>query len=95
MEELSLGDTMAGKSINVEIYVRRGDSIDRAIRRFNKKVKKSGVLEDFIKRKFYEKPSVVRNRRNRLRKRIIEKENQARREEESNLYKPRPKRRGR
>jgi len=86
---------MAGKSINVEVYVRRGDSIDRAIRRFNKKVKKSGVLEDFIKRKFYEKPSVVRNRRNRLRKRIIEKENQARREEESNLYKPRPKRRGR
>ena len=86
---------MAGKSINVEIYVRRGDSIDRAIRRFNKKLKKSGVLEDFIKRKFYEKPSVVRNRRNRLRKRIIEKENQARREEESSLYKPRPKRRGR
>jgi len=86
---------MAGKPINVEVYVRRGDSIDRAIRRFSKKVKKSGVLEDFIKRKFYEKPSVARNRRNRLRKRIIEKENQARREEESNLYKPRPKRRRR
>ena len=86
---------MAGKPINVEVYVRRGDSIDRAIRRFSKKVKKSGVLEDFIKRKFYEKLSVARNRRNRLRKRIIEKENQARREEESNLYKPRPKRRRR
>ena len=84
---------MAGKPINVEIYVRRGDSIDRAIRRFSKKVKKSGVLENFIKRKFYEKPSVIRNRKNRLRKRIIERENQERREEESNLYKPRPKRR--
>ena len=84
---------MAGKSINVEVYVRRGDSIDRAIRRFSKKVKKSGVLEDFIKRKFYEKPSVTRNRRNRLRKRVIERENQARKEEESNLYNPKPKRR--
>jgi len=85
---------MAGKPINVEIYVRRGDSIDRAIRRFSKKVKKSGVLEDFIKRKFYEKPSVTRNKRNRMRKRLIEKENQARKEEESNLYKPKPRGRG-
>ena len=84
---------MAGKPINVEVYVRRGDSVDRAIRRFNKKVKKLGVLEDFIKRKFYEKPSVIRNRRNRLRKRIIEKENQARKEEENNFYKPKSKRR--
>jgi small subunit ribosomal protein S21 len=84
---------MAGKPINVEIYVRRGDSIDRAIRRFSKKVKKSGVLENLIKGKYYEKPSVVRNRRNRMRKRVIERENQARKEEESNLYKPKPKRR--
>ena len=45
------------------------------------------------KRKFYEKPSVVRNRRNRLRKRIIEKENQTRKEEENNFYKPKSKRR--
>ena len=69
---------MAAKSVNVEVYVRRGDDIGRAIRRFNKRVKKSGVLEDLIKRKHYEKPSVKRNRRNRLRKRQIEKENQAR-----------------
>ena len=93
MEEFSLENIMAGKPVNVEIYVRRGDSVDRAIRRFNKRVKKSGVLEDFIKRKFYEKPSAIRNRRNRLRKRIIEKENQARKEEENNFYKPKSKRR--
>jgi small subunit ribosomal protein S21 len=93
VEELSLGKIMAGKPINVEIYVRRGDSVDRAIRRFNKKVKKLGILEDFIKRRFYEKPSATRNRRNRLRKRIIEKENQARKEEENNFYKPKSKRR--
>jgi len=82
---------MAGKPINVEVYIRRGDSVDRAIHRFNKKVKKSGVLEDFIKRKFYEKPSVKRNKRNRMRKRLIEKENQERREEERNLYRRKPK----
>ena len=83
------------KSINVEVYVRRGDDIGRAIRRFSKKVKKSGVLEDFINRKHYEKPSVVRNRRNRQRKRLIEKENQARIDEENNLYRRKPKRKRR
>jgi len=86
---------MAGKSINVEVYVRRGDSVERAIRRFNKKVKKSGVLEDFIKRKYYEKPSVTKNRRNRMRKRLIEKENQARIDEEKNFYKRKPKKKKR
>jgi len=86
---------MARKSINVEVYVRRGDSVERAIRRFNKKVKKSGVLEDFIKRKYYEKPSVTKNRRNRMRKRLIEKENQARIDEEKNFYKRKPKRKRR
>jgi len=86
---------MARKSINVEVYVRRGDSVERAIRRFNKKVKKSGVLEDFIKRKYYEKPSVTKNRRNRMRKRLIEKENQAKIDEEKNFYKRKPKRKRR
>ena len=79
---------MAKKPINIEIYVRRGDSVEKAIRRFNKKVKKSGILEDFIKRKYYEKPSVKKNRRNRLRKRIIEQDNETRKQEERDFYKP-------
>tara|TARA_Y100000310_G_scaffold104983_2_gene103309 strand:+ start:14878 stop:15039 length:162 start_codon:yes stop_codon:yes gene_type:complete len=37
------------KVVNVEIKVGRRDSIEACIRRFTKKVKKSGVLDDYIK----------------------------------------------
>ena len=78
---------MAKKPVNVEVYVKRGESVERAIKRFNKKVKKLGIIDDAIKRKRYEKPSAVRHRQKVHRQRLIDKENQLRREEEENLYK--------
>tara|TARA_R100000008_G_scaffold55511_1_gene34066 strand:- start:40 stop:303 length:264 start_codon:yes stop_codon:yes gene_type:complete len=86
---------MAGKPINIEVYVKRGESPERAIRRFNKKVKNSGILDDFIKGRYYEKPSVIRNRKKRLRKRIIQQQNEARLEEERNMYRPKSKKKRR
>ena len=78
---------MAGKSINVEVIVRRGEPIERAIRRFRKRLKKDGVLEEHIKRKRYEKPSTARRKKKLNRLRLIEKQNELHREEEQKLYK--------
>tara|TARA_R110000824_G_scaffold130455_7_gene292391 strand:+ start:702 stop:965 length:264 start_codon:yes stop_codon:yes gene_type:complete len=86
---------MAGKSINIEVRVGRGESVQRATKRFNKKVKNSGILDEYIKRKQYEKPSSIRNRRNRLRKRIIEQQNEAIKQEERDMYKTKPRKKRR
>jgi len=55
------------KSVKVEVAVRREEHIDRALKRFMKKIKKEQILEDFRDRMYYEKPS---EKRNKLKKRI-------------------------
>ena len=49
--------------VNVEVSLReaRGD-VSRMIRKFMKKVKKERILEDYLDKRFYEKPSVRRRR---------------------------------
>ena len=82
---------MGKRPINVEVYVKRGEPIEKAIRRFKKKVKKLGIVDDAIKRKRYEKPSEARRKKKLHRLRLIEKQNQLRKEEEENFYKRKPK----
>lgn len=50
---------------NLIVRPRRGESIERAIKRFNKKVKKLGILDDFKEHQRYLKPSEKRRRRNK------------------------------
>ncbi|GAA3188257.1 MAG: 30S ribosomal protein S21 [Lentilactobacillus diolivorans] len=40
--------------------VRKNESLDDALRRFKRTVSKSGTLQEYRKREFYEKPSVKR-----------------------------------
>jgi len=40
--------------------VRKNESIETALRRFKKSVSKSGTLQEYRKREYYEKPSVRR-----------------------------------
>ena len=56
------------RPVNVEVNIRetRGD-INKLIRRFMKKVKKERIIEDYLEKRFYEKPSVKR-RREKLKK---------------------------
>jgi small subunit ribosomal protein S21 len=42
----------------VGITVGDNESIDKALRRFKKKYERSGVLKEFKKRSFFQKPSV-------------------------------------
>ncbi len=41
----------------VEVTVRDGEPLEKALRRFKKKWERAGVLRDVKKRSFYEKPS--------------------------------------
>ena len=51
------------RAINVEVRLEevRGDQ-NRLIRKFMKKVKKERVIEDYLDRRFYEKPSVKKRK---------------------------------
>mgnify|MGYP001405221575 CR=1 FL=1 len=65
------------KVVNVEVTLNevRGDT-NRLIRKFIKKVKKEGILENYRERMYYEKPS-SKKRRKKLRSKEL-----ARREQE-------------
>jgi small subunit ribosomal protein S21 len=48
---------------------RPGESIDSLLRKFKKKVKLEGVLQELKEREFFEKPSECRKRKSRSAKR--------------------------
>ena len=56
------------KTVNVEVTLKevRGDQ-NKLIRKFIKKCKKERIIEDYLDRRFYEKPSAKR-RREKLKK---------------------------
>ena len=54
------------RTINVEVRPKRGEPIERTIRRFSKKVKRAKIVEAVRDRLYYEKPSVKR-RKNKIR----------------------------
>ena len=46
-----------------KIVVKDYGDINRALRRFKKKIEESGVLEDLRKKEYYEKPTTQRKRK--------------------------------
>ena len=65
---------MPKRPINAEVEPKYKDEpLDKMIRRFSKKVKKERIIEDFIERKSYEKPSIKRKREKHRRNRILQK----------------------
>lgn len=57
----------------ITVELNRGESQEALIRRFLRKVKKSDIVKQVWDRQYFEKPSVKKNRKNRKRKRILEK----------------------
>ena len=47
---------------NLTIKPRRNENIERVIKRFNKKVKKLGIIDEAKERRFYIKPSERRRK---------------------------------
>jgi len=65
---------MARKPVNVSIRPRgRNDNPMRMIKRFMKKVKKERVIEQYREGQYYEKPSVIRTRNTKKRRRVLDK----------------------
>ena len=52
-----------------EIRVKKGEPIDRALRRLKKKMDKEGTLKDIRNRRYYEKPSETKRRLAKRRRR--------------------------
>jgi small subunit ribosomal protein S21 len=46
-----------------KVVIEDGESFDSLLRRFNKKVQSDRVMSEVRRRRFFEKPSVVRKRR--------------------------------
>lgn len=49
--------------IALEVTVQDNESLERALRRFKRKVQRSGLYSELRKRRFYEKPSAQRKRK--------------------------------
>jgi small subunit ribosomal protein S21 len=47
----------------LEVTVQDNESLERALRRFKRKVQRSGLYSELRKRRFYEKPSAQRKRK--------------------------------
>ena len=52
-----------------KVIVRDNESLEQALRRFNREVLKEGILDELKKREFYEKPSTIRKREKAMRER--------------------------
>ena len=62
------------KPVNVEVTLRPGEHPERMIKRFIRKVKKSGVMEEYRNRRFHEKKSDKNRRIRQTQKRMNERE---------------------
>jgi len=63
-----------GKRASHVVIVPRNDRyVDRDIKKFLRKVKKNGILDEVRKRSYFEKPSVLRKRKARKREKVLRK----------------------
>lgn len=67
-----------------QVELTRGESQEALIRRFLRKMKKSDVLKQVWDRKYFKKPSAIKNEKNRKRRRTLEKLRKEREAEEKN-----------
>lgn len=56
------------------VFVKDGEPVERALRKFKKKVQDSGLLQELRDREFYEKPTTARKRKKSAAKNRWQKE---------------------
>jgi small subunit ribosomal protein S21 len=61
------------------VFVKDGEPVERALRKFKKKIQDSGLLQELRDREFYEKPTTERKRKkaaakNRWRKELAKQQ---------------------
>ena len=56
------------------IVVDDSEDLEKAIKRFKRMVEKEGIIREWKKREYYEKPSTILNRKNKaLRRKLMKK----------------------
>jgi small subunit ribosomal protein S21 len=66
-------DTKGASPSHVTITPKNNEPIERTIKRFLRKVKKSGIADEYKKRRFFEKPSTKRRKQKLRREATIKK----------------------
>ena len=61
------------RNTHAVVFARNGESVESLIRRFSRKVKNEGIIDEFKEKQYYEKPSVKRRREKLRRQRVIRK----------------------
>jgi len=56
-----------------QITVDDSENLEKAIKRFKRMVDKEGIVREYKKREYYEKPSTIKNRLNKTLKRKLMK----------------------
>ena len=57
-------------------YIRldEGENLEKAIKRFKRMVEKEGIIREWKKREYFEKPSTIKNRKHKsLQRKLIKK----------------------
>jgi small subunit ribosomal protein S21 len=61
--------------------VDESEPLEKAIKRFKRMVEKEGIIREYKKREYYEKPSSILNRKNKaLRRKLLKKTRRGRTE---------------
>jgi len=56
------------------IDVGNDENLEKAIKRFKRMVEKEGIIREYKKREYYEKPSTIQNRKNKtLQRKMMKK----------------------
>jgi len=61
------------KPSHVTVVPKKNEHPDRLIKRFLRKFKKSGIIDELRDRRFYEKPSVKKRKKRKQRERVLKK----------------------
>ena len=57
------------------ITVDDSENLEKAIKRFKRLVEKEGIIREYNKREYFEKPSTIKNRKNKTLQRKLMKKN--------------------
>jgi small subunit ribosomal protein S21 len=50
----------------VDVNIRKGESVERALRRLKKRLDREGVIRDARAKRYFEKPSEIRRRKKKV-----------------------------
>lgn len=68
-------EMVEGGEIMARINVDDNENLEKAIKRFKRMIEKEGIIREYKKREYYEKPSTIQNRKNKTLQRKLSKKN--------------------